>query len=138
MGCGGGSSVPDPALDRWSDDAIEQLVGRLLQAGVVLAALLVLAGGLPYLAHHGDAAPPGRLFTGEPVALREIGGILRGAGGLSGRSLIMCGVLVIIATPVLRVAASLVAFLHQRDWIYTAMTAFVLALLAASMLGWIG
>ena len=127
-----------PSVDRWSDDAIETIVARLLQAGVVLAAVLVLAGGLPYLVRHGGAAPPGRLFTGEPVALREVGGILRGAWGLSGRALIMSGVLVIIATPVLRVAASLVAFLHQRDWTYTAMTAFVLALLVASMLGWIG
>ena len=127
-----------PPVDRWSDDAIEAIVARLLQAGVVLAAVLVLAGGVPYLARHGGAAPAGQLFTGEPAALREIGGILRGARDLSGRALIMSGVLVIIATPVLRVAASLVAFLHQRDWTYTAMTAFVLALLVASMAGWIG
>ena len=57
--------------------------------------------------------------------------------GFSGRALIMCGVLVLIATPVVRVAASLVAFVHQRDRTYTAMTAFVLMLLLASMLGWI-
>jgi len=130
--------VAELPVDRWSDDAIEAIVARLLQAGVVLAAVLVLAGGLPYLARHGGAAPAGQLFTGEPAALREIGGILRGARDLSGRALIMSGVLVIIATPVLRVAASLVAFLHQRDWTYTAMTAFVLALLVASMAGWIG
>ena len=123
------------APDRWSDEAIEAIVGHLLQAGVLLAAALVLAGGLRYLAHHGGAAPSGSLFTGEPVELKEIGGILRGARGLGGRALIMCGLLVLIATPVLRVAASLVAFVHQRDRTYTAMTAFVLALLLASMFG---
>ena len=127
-----------PKPDRWSDDAIEAIVGRLLLAGVLLAAALVLVGGLRYLAHHGNAAPPGSLFTGEPVELREIGGILRGTRTFGGRALIMSGLLVLIATPVMRVAASLVAFLHQRDWTYIAMTAFVLALLLASMLGWIG
>jgi uncharacterized membrane protein len=127
-----------PTVDRWSDDAIEAIVARLLQAGVVIAAALVLAGGLPYLVHHASAPPPGRLFTGEPVELREIGGIARGARALSGRALIMCGLLVLIATPVMRVAASLVAFVHQRDRTYVALTAFVLALLLASMLGWIG
>ena len=126
-----------PRPDRWSDAAIEAIVGRLLQAGVALAAVLVLAGGLRYLAHHGSAPPPGSLFTGEPVELREIGGILRGVGAFGGRALIMCGLLVLIATPVVRVAASLAVFLHQRDRTYTAMTAFVLALLLASMLGWI-
>jgi hypothetical protein len=124
--------VAAPTPDRWSDEAIEATVGRLLQAG------LVLVGGSRYLAHHGAAPPPGRLFTGEPVELREIDRILRGAATLGGRALIMCGLLVLIGTPVMRVAASLVAFLHQRDWTYTAMTAFVLALLLASMLGWIG
>jgi len=129
--------VSTPTPNRWSDEAIETIVGRLLQAGVVLAAGLVLIGGVRYLVHHGVGEPPGGLFTGEPVELREIGGIVRGAWGFSGRALIMCGVLVVIATPVVRVAASLVAFVHQRDRIYTAMTAFVLMLLLASMLGWI-
>ena len=127
-----------PGPDRWSDDAVEAIVGRLLQAGVALAATLVLVGGLRYLGHHGNALPPGSLFTGEPVELREIGGILRGVPAFGGRALIMCGLLVLIATPVVRVAASLAVFLHQHDWTYTAITAFVLALLLASMLGWIG
>ena len=125
------------APDRWSDDAIEAIVGRLLQAGVMLAAALVLVGGVRYLVSHGGSPPPGSIFNGEPVELREIGGILRGARSLGGRAVIMGGLLVLIATPVLRVAASLVAFVHQRDWTYTAMTAFVLTLLLASMLGWI-
>jgi uncharacterized membrane protein len=125
------------ATDRWSDDAIEAIVGRLLQAGVLLAAAVVLAGGVRYLASHGADPPPGSLFTGEPVELRTIDGILRGARALGGRAIVMVGLGVLIATPVLRVAASLVAFLHQRDWTYTAMTAFVLALLLASMAGWI-
>jgi len=127
------SGVPD----RWSDDAIEAFVGRLLQAGVVIAAAVVLLGGIRYLAVHGTQSPPGGLFTGEPVGLRTIDGILRGARSFGGRAIIMGGLLVLIATPVLRVAASLVAFLHQRDWTYTVMTAFVLALLLASMMGWI-
>jgi len=123
--------------DRWSDDAIEAIVGRLLQAGVVLAAAIVLVGGIRYLAIHGGQSPPGSLFTGEPVGLRTLDGILHGARSFGGRAIIMGGLLVLIATPVLRVAASLAAFLHQRDWTYTAMTAFVLALLLASMMGWI-
>jgi uncharacterized membrane protein len=130
--------MPARPGDRWSDDAIEEIVGRLLHVGVILAAAFVLVGGLRYLELHGGSPPPGSLFTGEPDELKEIAGILRGGRALGGRALIMCGLLVLIATPVMRVAASLVAFVHQRDRTYTALTAFVLALLLASMLGWIG
>ena len=51
-------AVTTPTPDRWSDEAIETIVGRLLQAGVVLAAALVLIGGVRYLVHHGVGEPP--------------------------------------------------------------------------------
>jgi uncharacterized membrane protein len=130
-----GDSSATPA-GRWRDEAVEAALGRLLQVGVVFAAVLVGLGGLRYLLEYGSTAPPGRLFTGEPVELRQIAGILRGAGAFRGRPLIMAGLLVLIATPVARVAASLVAFAQQRDRIYVALTGFVLVVLAAGLMGW--
>jgi uncharacterized membrane protein len=130
-----GSSPPRPT-GRWRDEAVEATLGRLLQAGVVAAAVLVAIGGLRYLLDHGTAAPPGRLFTGEPANLRQIAGIIEGAAAFRGRPLIMAGLLVLIATPVARVGASLVAFLQQGDRIYALMTAFVLLVLAAGLMGW--
>ena len=135
MASPGGSDSPRPS-GRWRDESVEAVLGRLLQAGVVAAALLVALGGLRYLVDHGASAPPGRLFTGEPVNLRQIAGIAKGAIAFRGRPLIMAGVLVLIATPVARVAASLVAFLQQGDRIYALMTAFVLLVLAAGLMGW--
>jgi uncharacterized membrane protein len=135
MASPGDSNLPGPR-GRWSDEAVEAALGRLLQAGVVLAAVLVALGGLRYLLEHGSAAPPGRLFSGEPVELRQLRGILDGAAAFRGRPLIMAGLLVLIATPVARVGASLVAFLQQRDRIYVLLTAFVLLVLAAGLMGW--
>ena len=43
------------------------------------------------------------------------------------------GLLVLIATPVLRVAASVVLFAIQKDWTYTLITAVVLSLLVLSL-----
>jgi len=74
-------------------------------------------------------------FLGEPADLSHVGGIVRAALDLRGRGLIQLGLLLLIATPVARVAASLVAFLRQRDRIYTAVTAFVLLVLVASLSG---
>jgi uncharacterized membrane protein len=129
-------SDPSRPSGRWRDESVEAALGHLLQAGVVVAALLVALGGLRYLLEHGAAPPPGRLFNGEPANLRQIAGIVAGATAFRGRPLIMAGVLVLIATPVARVAASLVAFLQQGDRIYALMTAFVLLVLAAGLMGW--
>ncbi len=130
-----GSSPPGPP-HVWADEAIEAVLGHLLRAGVILAAIVVAAGGARYLMEHGSAPPPGRLFTGEPVNLRQVGGIVDGAVHFRGRAMIMAGLLVLIATPVARVGASLIAFLEQRDRTYAALTAFVLAVLAAGLRGW--
>ncbi|MGN6392052.1 MAG: DUF1634 domain-containing protein [Gemmatimonadales bacterium] len=120
----------------WADEAIEAVLGHLLRAGVVVAAILVAAGGARYLMEHGGAPPAGRLFTGEPANLRQVAGIFHGAVRFHGRATIMAGLLVLIATPVARVSASLIAFLEQRDRTYAALTAFVLAVLAAGVMGW--
>lgn len=127
----------EPPASRWrlNDDAIELLVGRLLRAGVVASAAIVLVGGVVYLAAHAHEPPHGSVFVGEPDEFTHIGGILRAAASLSGRGLVMCGLLLLVATPVVRVALSLVAFMLQRDHLYSAITAFVLVLLLASLVG---
>lgn len=44
------------------------------------------------------------------------------------------GLLILMATPIARVVASVAGFAWQREWRYVAMTAAVLATLAASVL----
>jgi uncharacterized membrane protein len=67
-------------------------------------------------------------------------GIVTGALAPWGRGLIPLGLLLLIATPVARVAFSVVAFARQRDATYVAITFTVLALLLYSLfsvhLGW--
>jgi uncharacterized membrane protein len=99
----------------WTDQQVEQIVGTLLRAGVILAASVVLLGGVLYLARLGTSPPDYRVFRGEPADLRSIAGILRDARSVDGRGIIQLGLLLLIATPVARVAFSLVAFARQRD-----------------------
>ena len=128
-------SIAGPAAGGLSDQAVALALGRLLQAGVLLAAAVVLVGGLRYLVKYGITRAQYGTFLGEPADLSHVGGIVRAALELRGRGLIQLGLLLLIATPVARVAASLVAFLRQRDRIYTAVTAFVLLVLVASLSG---
>ena len=75
-----------------------------------------------------------RVFRGEPVDLRTLEGIMRGALGLDGRDVVQLGVVLLLATPIARVALSAFAFARQRDVTYVLVTSVVLLLLLASLL----
>jgi uncharacterized membrane protein len=116
-----------------SDEAIERAMGRLLQIGVFLAAALAMAGGALYLARHGGERVALGTFAGEPQELRSPHGAVAYALSGHARGLVQVALLVLVATPVTRVAFSLVAFLRQRDYIYVAITTVVLLLLGFSL-----
>jgi len=119
----------------WTDQKIEVVIANLLRAGVTLAATVVLAGGAVFLVRHGFAATQYRVFAGEPSDLRQWKGILRTAFALRGRGIIQLGILLLIATPVARVAFSAFAFALERDWLYVCVASAVLAVLMYSLLG---
>jgi hypothetical protein len=74
-------------------------------------------------------------FLGEPERLRNPSGIVREAVGLHPRAIIQLGILLLILTPVVRVAFTVLVFLAQRDVKFVAITVFVLAVLLLSLLG---
>jgi len=123
------ASMPPP------DPRLQHLVGNLLRYGVLLAAAVVLTGGLLYLARHGGTVPDYRRFQGQPAYLRSVTGIARGALTLDERAVVQLGLVLLIATPIARVALSAVAFAFERDRTYVLVTLLVLALLLWSLLG---
>ncbi len=124
-----------PAPPQLTDQRIEILMGRLLRAGVLLSAAFVLAGGILFLIRHGHTTADYRVFHGDLSPLRTLSGILHGLASLSARAIIQFGLLLLIATPIARVAFSALAFARQRDYLYLAFTLAVLAILAASLFG---
>jgi uncharacterized membrane protein len=117
------------------DKDAEEVIGNLLQAGVILAAAVVLFGGILYLVRHGSAPTHYRTFLGEPEELRHIPSILREIVTFRASAIIQLGLLILIATPVARVAFSVWAFAKERDWMYVAFTLIVLSLLIYSLTG---
>jgi uncharacterized membrane protein len=111
------------------------MVSWVLRLGVNVAAVVVLLGAGVFLYRHGHELPHYAVFQGEPSDLRTIGGIVHDAAALRGRGLIQLGLLVLVATPVARVALSLVVFAAQRDRTYVLVTLVVLVLLLLSLTG---
>jgi uncharacterized membrane protein len=110
----------------WSDDRVQRVIGTLLRWGVILAAAMVLVGGAMYFASCGSTIPDYKVFRGEPPELRVVTGIVREAVSLNPLGLIQFGLLLLIATPLARVAFSVAAFALQRDRTYVVVTLFVL------------
>ena len=125
----------EPESNGLATEKMDLIVGNLLRAGVVLSGSIVFIGGLVYLFRHGTEGPAYHVFHGEPSGLRGVPGILHDAFALSGRGIIQFGLLLLIATPVARVAYLIYAFALQKDRVYAAVALTVLLLLAYGLLG---
>ncbi len=119
----------------WTDFRIAQVVGNLLRAGVVIAALVVVAGAAVFLVRHGAERAHYGIFQGEPSELRSVRGIVASALDGRGRGLIQLGLLLLVATPVARVVFSVVGFALERDRAYVVITLIVLGVLVFSLTG---
>jgi uncharacterized membrane protein len=110
-----------------TDRKLEQMVGKLLRAGVSLAAAVVLVGGDWYLAVSGATPVDYRHFY--PRAHRWLSLGTRPPAEVT----IQVGLLLLIATPIARVAFALVAFALERDRLYVFFTLAVLLVLLFSL-----
>jgi uncharacterized membrane protein len=120
---------------RWSDENVELLVGNLLRWGVIVAAVVTAAGGALFLFVHGGRIADYRVFHGQPDALKSVTQVSRNALRLQPEALIQLGLLLLIATPIARVALSLLAFFKQHDRTYIVVTGIVLGVLLYSLTG---
>ena len=125
------------------DQRLETAIGLLLRIGVIAAALLVSIGGALVLRHPESPLPNYTVFhppgehaasTSANVPFRSISGVIQQLGSGSGGSIIALGLLALIATPIARVILAIVGFARERDWLYTAVSLIVLAILAFSLL----
>ena len=106
-----------------SEHGTEQVVGLVLAIGVYGSVGLMLLGAL--LAAVQPPQPPGPNGPGAILA-----GLLQGRG----LALVQLGIALLIATPLLRVVASVVSFARRRDWAFAVITLTVLTMLACSVL----
>lgn len=120
---------------KWTDQKVEGIIGSLLRIGVMVSASVVLAGAAIYLVRHGGSSADYKVFKGEPNDLRSLRGIVVRSFHLSGRGIIQLGLLLLIATPVARVAFAIYGFAAEGDRLYVGFTILVLAVLLYSLTG---
>jgi uncharacterized membrane protein len=115
------------------DKQLESSIAGMLIVGVILSALLVLIGGILYLASASGAVPNYTQFKAENSSLSSISAVLRGIMHFDPKSLIGLGILLLIATPVIRVCFCVVGFARQKDGLYVVISGLVLVILIYSL-----
>ncbi|HEX4348043.1 MAG TPA: DUF1634 domain-containing protein [Vicinamibacterales bacterium] len=90
-----------------NDDALERRLGWVLRGGVIASSALLVAGLVLTFAER-DSRP--------------------------GPALIRAGLVVLLATPITRVAASAISYVLSKDWLFVVLTSVVLIELAAAVL----
>lgn len=120
----------------WLDKDIEIIIGKMLRIGVLTAAAVAAVGGIMYLCVSGSSvAPLHNVFKGEPTIYSTLSGVLHGVTTGSTHEIMQLGVILLIATPIARIAFSVFAFLLEKDYMYVVMTLIVLGIIAFSMAG---
>ena len=114
-----------------ADQKMEITISQMLRAGVSLAAIVVFVGGFLYMLQAHGVTPDYRHFHGITGPADRIPPLLAG-GHPDSRSIIRMGILLLIATPIMRVAYCVYGFAAQKDKIYIAVSSIVLAVLLYS------
>jgi|SRR5215470_7561216 len=117
----------------WTDQNVENVIGNVLRYGVLLSATIVVVGGGIFLVRHGHEPIPYHVFHGEPAEFRRIPGILTSAASFRGRGIIQLGLLLLIATPIARVAFSIIGFTAEKDRLYAVFAMIVCLVLLYSL-----
>lgn len=115
---------------------VEILISHLLRAGVMASIIILLTGLVLMFAHHPSYLRAGsdlqRLVRPGAAFPHSLHGIVEGLRTCRGQAVIAIGLIVLIATPIMRVAVSIVAFAVERDRVYVLITSAALAVLLAS------
>ena len=107
---------------------INETIGWILQGGVLSSSALICIGVLLLFTHPVDLSSLVQTFP------HTLGGVWDGIQTHQPQALICLGMLLLIATPVIRVAASILAFAMEQDRRYVVITTVVLAILLVSFL----
>ena len=115
---------------------VELLISNILRLGVITSLCIIVAGTLLSFVHHPSyvwaPAELQRLTAPGAAFPHTVAEVLTGVADLRGQAFVSIGLLILVATPVARVAVSIIAFAYQREPIFVVITTTVLLLLLLS------
>jgi uncharacterized membrane protein len=119
---------------RFKDRDMQAVIGWILRIGVFVSMAIVTVGGVFFIIRHGFSSPDYSIFKGIPTFISSPRRIFEAVVSLHGQAIIQLGIVLLIATPVIRVVFAIIGFLMEKDYLYTLISAIVLLIILFSML----
>jgi uncharacterized membrane protein len=116
-----------------TDQELDISIARMLLLGITLSAIVVLIGAVLELYNSPLQTPDYAHFHAIDAPLRSIKGVVHSAWHFNAYGMIQFGLMLLIATPILRVLFCVVGFARQRDKLYVAISGTVLTILIYSL-----
>jgi uncharacterized membrane protein len=117
---------------------VELAISLVLRIGVVVSVLVIAVGLGLMFAHHSEYVSVFGHFSYQRLTSKttsfphSFGALGRAIASGEGRGIVVLGVLILILTPVLRVAVGVLSFVYEKDPPMTIVTLYVLAVLVGS------
>jgi uncharacterized membrane protein len=115
---------------------VELLISGLLRVGVVTSLAVVILGTVLSFVHHPEYLSSktelARLTRPGAAFPHSLANVWDGVRHAQGQAVVVAGLLLLIATPVMRVAVSVLAFVYEKDRVFVVITTIVLAFLLLS------
>lgn len=104
----------------------ELIISSILRIGVYLAAAVIFVGLVVLFITGQTGYPPGLFPT-------SVSSVFTGLIAFRAAAIISFGLFLLIATPIFRVASSVIVFIIEKDYLYTVITLIVLTVLLLSL-----
>ena len=117
---------------------VELAISLVLRVGVVVSVLVIAVGLGLMFAHHAAYLPISGHFSYKELTAtttqfpHSFGSLGRSIARGDGRGIVVLGVMILILTPVLRVAVGVLSFLYEKDHPMALVTLYVLVVLVGS------
>jgi uncharacterized membrane protein len=127
------TGTKQPVRPGFKDRDMQVIIGWILRVGVAASTFFVVIGGIIFLYRHGQSRPDFHTFNKVPGFISSVKGVIRGVINLKGQAIIQLGIVLLIATPIMRVIFAGIGFLVEKDYLYTFISLVVLLIIFASM-----
>jgi len=107
----------------------ELIISGVLRGGVLLSAAIIIFGLLDFYHIYFTAPNDPAIHRSFP---HSFGSVVTSAFSGDPKGMIAFGLLILLLTPVMRVAVSILAFAVEHDWRYVVITIIVLSILIIS------
>lgn len=103
----------------------EIMLGNMLKIGVIISSSITIFGGILFLLNHGTEIPNYHIFNESSFNFSSLKNLYVDVIALNSEVIMELGILLLIATPIIRILFSVFAYAFEKDYMYVCFAIFV-------------